>query len=148
MDVQEGARWLREWCHKVQAGPGSADAAGGDDSLALAVSRVLLATCSADEAAAELFDLLGDASFDAIQQILEHRYESTTHHAAASVHTETFHRSCMCLARPVVTHELSVDFQNIAVVCAWHMQQCSSYRGTNNMLCTWISRCRIALCCT
>lgn len=91
MSVQEGARWLREWCHKVQAGPGSADAGGSDDSLALAVSRVLLATRSADEAAAELFDLLGDTSFDAIQQILEHRYEITMHQAAAVVHSETFH---------------------------------------------------------
>ena len=59
---------MREWCHTAQAG-----GASSDDSLALAVSRVLLASRSADEAAAELFDLLGDGSFDAIQQILEHR---------------------------------------------------------------------------
>ena len=67
-----GARRLSEWCHRVQAGAGP----GGslDDALALAVSRVLLASRSAHEAAAELFDLLGDASFDAIQQLLEHRY--------------------------------------------------------------------------
>ena len=36
---------------------------------------MLLASRSADEAAAELFDLLGDGSFDAIQQVLEHRWD-------------------------------------------------------------------------
>ena len=71
--MQVGARWLREWCHQASA---SSSAASSDDSLALAVSRVLLASKSADEAAAELFDLLGDGQFDAIQQLLEHRYAS------------------------------------------------------------------------
>ena len=69
---QVGARWLSEWCHTSQTGAGPGGSS--DDALALAVSRVLLASRSADEAAAELFDLLGDASFDAIQQLLEHRY--------------------------------------------------------------------------
>lgn len=69
---QVGARWLSEWCHRAQTGAGPGGSS--DDALALAVSRVLLASRSADEAAAELFDLLGDGSFDAIQQLLEHRY--------------------------------------------------------------------------
>lgn len=69
--MQVGARWLSEWCHRAQAGAAYGDSL--DDALALTVSRVLLASKSADEAAAELFDLLGDGSFDAIQQILEHR---------------------------------------------------------------------------
>lgn len=68
---QVGARWLSEWCHRAQTGAGPGGSS--DDALALAVSRVLLANKSADEAAAELFDLLGDGSFDAIQQLLEHR---------------------------------------------------------------------------
>lgn len=68
---QVGARWLSEWCHRAQTGAGPGGSS--DDALALAVSRVLLASKSADEAAAELFDLLGDGSFDAIQQLLEHR---------------------------------------------------------------------------
>lgn len=67
-----GARWLSQWCHRAQTGAGPGGSS--DDALALAVSRVLLASKSADEAAAELFDLLGDGSFDAIQQLLEHRY--------------------------------------------------------------------------
>ena len=68
--LQVGAKWLRDWCHQAAA---SSSAASSDDTLALAVSRVLLASKSADEAAAELFDLLGDGQFDAIMQLLEHR---------------------------------------------------------------------------
>ena len=71
LTMQVGARWLSEWCHT--AGAGQAASASSDDAFALAVSQVLLASKSADEAAAELFDLLGDGSFDAIQQLLEHR---------------------------------------------------------------------------
>lgn len=67
-----GARWLSELCHRAQTGAGPTGSS--DDALALAVSRILLASKSADEAAAELFDLMGDGSFDAIQQLLEHRY--------------------------------------------------------------------------
>ena len=71
LSTQVGARWLSEWCHT--AGANQSAAGSSDDAFALAVSRVLLASKSADEAAAELFDLLGDGSFDAIQQLLEHR---------------------------------------------------------------------------
>ena len=74
--MQVGARWLSEWCQTAQAGGSHVVGGAADDALALAVSRVLLASRSADEAAAELFDLLGDGSFDAIQQLLEHRYSS------------------------------------------------------------------------
>ncbi|KAL3133984.1 hypothetical protein ABBQ32_008424 [Trebouxia sp. C0010 RCD-2024] len=71
LTTKVGARWLSEWCHRAQTGAGPGGSS--DDALVLAVSRVLLASRSADEAAAELFDLLGDGSFDAIQQLLEHR---------------------------------------------------------------------------
>ena len=71
--MQVGAKWLRDWCHQAAA---TSSAASSDDTLALAVSQVLLASKSADEAAAELFDLLGDGHFDAIMQLLEHRYQS------------------------------------------------------------------------
>ena len=108
--IQEGARWLREWCHQAQAGPGS-----DDDSLALAVSRVLLASRSADEAAAELFDLLGDGSFDAIQQVLEHRWGTPTDrhaklHVTCAQLTQgtTCQRSvCMACCSNVVLHKLT-----------------------------------------
>ena len=79
LGMQVGARWLSEWCARAQVG--AAYGGSSDDALALAVSRVLLASKSADEAAAELFDLLGDGSFDAIQQILEHRYALSISHA-------------------------------------------------------------------
>ncbi|KAL0039926.1 hypothetical protein WJX77_011783 [Trebouxia sp. C0004] len=76
LTTKVGARWLSEWCHG--AGASHATAGSSDDAFALAVSRVLLASKSVDEAAAELFDLLGDGSFDAIQQLLEHRQALAT----------------------------------------------------------------------
>jgi hypothetical protein len=63
-----GARWLREWCARAGGGAGGA---GADDSVALAVARVLLSRAPGEEAAAELFDLLGDATdMDAVQELL------------------------------------------------------------------------------
>ncbi len=63
-----GARWLREWCARAGGGTGSA---GADDSVAVAVARVLLSRAPGEEAAAELFDLLGDATdMDAVQELL------------------------------------------------------------------------------
>ena len=58
---------MREWCGRAAAG------AGADDSLELAACRVLLLQRSPEEAASELFDLLGDAAFEAIGELLEHR---------------------------------------------------------------------------
>lgn len=99
--LQEGAKWLREWCHRAQVRPGSADAAGADDSLALAVSRVLLASRSADEAAAELFDLLGDGSFDAIHQILEHRCDAAVFDVGTSPFMQHQDKDMGCTMNPI-----------------------------------------------
>ena len=46
-----------------------------DDTLALTVVRVLMTAKSTDEAASELFDLLGDGIFEEIQALLQQRYE-------------------------------------------------------------------------
>jgi hypothetical protein len=75
MGFQVGARWLREWCNRA----GGVNDASGDDSLVLAVCRVVLGNLSGDEAAAELFDLFGDGAFEDIQELLEHRcFPATT----------------------------------------------------------------------
>ena len=52
---------------------GRAGVGGGDDTVAGAVARVLLTAKSGDEAAANLFDLLGDNAFEAMQELLENR---------------------------------------------------------------------------
>jgi hypothetical protein len=66
-----GAKWLREWCNK--AGGHSSTATAGDDTVALAVCRILLTSASADAAAAELFDFFGDTGIESIQELLENR---------------------------------------------------------------------------
>ncbi len=71
--LQRGALWLREWCARTGPGGAPAAAAAGDDALALAACRVLFLGRSPDEAAAELFDLLGDNAFEAIGELMEHR---------------------------------------------------------------------------
>ena len=71
--MQRGALWLREWCARTGPGGAPATAAAGDDALALAACRVLFLGRSPDEAAAELFDLLGDNAFEAIGELMEHR---------------------------------------------------------------------------
>ena len=70
--MQIGAKWLQDWCSRVSG----AEAAGAqaDDTLALAVAQVLLTGKSSEEAAAELFDVFGDASFEPIQQLLQSRW--------------------------------------------------------------------------
>lgn len=68
-----GARWLREWCSRATGSGGAAAAAADDESLALAACRVLLLNRCPEEAAAELFDLLGDNAFEAIEELMEHR---------------------------------------------------------------------------
>ena len=69
--MQIGAKWLQDWCSRVSG----AQAAGAqaDDTLALAVAQVLLTGKSSEEAASELFDVFGDASFEPIQQLLQSR---------------------------------------------------------------------------
>ncbi|CAK0786311.1 hypothetical protein CVIRNUC_009524 [Coccomyxa viridis] len=64
-----GAVWLREWC---QQAAGSAGAMQSDDSLALAVARVVM-TRTADQAATDLFELFGEAAIEHIQKLLERR---------------------------------------------------------------------------
>lgn len=67
--LQNGAVWLRSWCARA-AGGGESQ---GDDSVALAVARVILTAKSGDEAAANLFDLFGDTAFEAIEELLSIR---------------------------------------------------------------------------
>ena len=69
MVVQVGAVWLREWC---QQAAGSAGAMQSDDSLALAVARVIM-TKAADQAATDLFELFGEAAIEQIQNLLGRR---------------------------------------------------------------------------
>ena len=70
--MQIGARWLQQWCQQAGAAPTE------DDALATAVARILLTHRGGDEAAAELFDLLGDGAFDAIQRLLANRWDLPT----------------------------------------------------------------------
>ena len=65
-----GAEWLREWSSRAT---GSGGNAADDESLALAACRVLLLNRCPEEAASELFDLLGDNAFEAIEELMEHR---------------------------------------------------------------------------
>ena len=69
MAIQVGAAWLREWC---QQAAGSAGAMQSDDSLALAVARVVM-TRTADQAATDLFELFGEAAIEHIQKLLARR---------------------------------------------------------------------------
>ena len=66
--VQIGAAWLHHWVNQNTL-------ATGDelDSKALGVAGALLGAKSGDEAAGELFNLLGDGAFDAIKQLLTHQ---------------------------------------------------------------------------
>ena len=74
--------WLREWCARTGPGGAPAAAGAGDDALALAACRVLFLGRSPDEAAAELFDLLGDNAFEAIGELMEHRWGAKGCHYA------------------------------------------------------------------
>ncbi|CAL8464110.1 g3645 [Coccomyxa elongata] len=67
--AKTGAVWLRSWCARAAGGGDSQ----GDDSVALAVARVILTAKSGDEAAANLFDLYGDTAFEAIEELLSIR---------------------------------------------------------------------------
>lgn len=65
-----GALWLREWCE--QTANGGAGGMQSDDTVALAVARVLL-TKTADQAATDLFELFGEDAIEQIQKLLEKR---------------------------------------------------------------------------
>ncbi|GLC43291.1 hypothetical protein PLESTM_001454600 [Pleodorina starrii] len=64
-----GVVWLYRWCERM-VGPGNPDEAA---STATAVGAVLLGGGSGDEMAAQLYDLLGDAAFDGLNELMENR---------------------------------------------------------------------------
>ena len=66
--MQIGAAWLHHWVNQNTL-------LTGDELEAscLGVACALLGARSGDEAAAELFNLLGDGAFDAIKQLLTHQ---------------------------------------------------------------------------
>jgi hypothetical protein len=66
---QTGAVWLRSWCSRAAVG----DASQLDDSVAMAVARIIMAAKGGDEAAAHLYDLFGDTAIEAIGEILDIR---------------------------------------------------------------------------
>lgn len=92
--MQIGALWLRNWCAKLTGGGGGSS--GGDDPVAHAVARILLTAKTGDEAAANLFDLLGDHAFDAMQEVLENRC-ALMHHFSLVSHLITcfFYLNCI-----------------------------------------------------
>ena len=95
--MQVGAKWLQDWCSRISG----AEAAGAqaDDTLALAVAQVLLTGKSSEEAAAELFDVFGDASFEPIQQLLQSRWASPVPTACAMLWgCQGWHLSSCCRA--------------------------------------------------
>ena len=58
--MQVKACWLLQWAAKTGFGP----------DVATAVAKIVLMGGGADQTAAELLDLMGDASFDHIQSLL------------------------------------------------------------------------------
>jgi activating signal cointegrator complex subunit 3 len=66
-------RWFKRMCDKA-AEAGTASQFSGDE-LAVAVAHVMESERSGDEIAGDLFDLIGDAWFDFIQELLQHRKE-------------------------------------------------------------------------
>ena len=95
--MQVGDKWLQDWCSRISG----AEAAGAqaDDTLALAVAQVLLTGKSSEEAAAELFDVFGDASFEPIQQLLQSRWASPVPTACAMLWgCQGWHLSSCCRA--------------------------------------------------
>jgi hypothetical protein len=64
--LQVGAKWLADWCMS-----NSSDMPGTEvNSLAVTIVSAVLGGGSGDELAAELFNLLGDAHFEAIQVVI------------------------------------------------------------------------------
>ncbi|GIL81339.1 hypothetical protein Vretifemale_10405, partial [Volvox reticuliferus] len=73
-----GVVWLHSWCERMlgsKSASGGGGSGGGDEaaSTATAVAAVLLAGGSGDEMAAQLYDLLGDAAFDGLNELMENR---------------------------------------------------------------------------
>lgn len=69
---QYGALWLQGWCARAN---GQAESS---DELLTAAACAVVSDRSGDEMAAELFELLGDAVFDVVSELLEHRRALTT----------------------------------------------------------------------
>uniref|UniRef100_A0A0E0KAG9 RNA helicase n=1 Tax=Oryza punctata TaxID=4537 RepID=A0A0E0KAG9_ORYPU len=65
-------RWLKDQCDLITRSGGSV--LSGDE-LAKALCRVLLSNKAGDEIAGELLDLVGDAAFETVQDLLSHRKE-------------------------------------------------------------------------
>ncbi|KAL6645584.1 hypothetical protein ACP70R_017192 [Stipagrostis hirtigluma subsp. patula] len=65
-------RWLKDQCTSITRSGGSM--LSGDE-LAMALCRVLLSNKAGDEIAGELLDLVGDAAFEIVQNLLLHRKE-------------------------------------------------------------------------
>ena len=68
LGVQIGAAWLHHWVNQNTMATGEEL-----DNTALGVASAVLAAKSGDEAAGELFSLLGDGAFDAIKHLLTHQ---------------------------------------------------------------------------
>ena len=66
--TQIGAAWLHHWVNQNTLATGEEL-----DNTALGVASAVLAARSGDEAAGELFSLLGDGAFDAIKHLLTHQ---------------------------------------------------------------------------
>ena len=72
--LQVGAKWLADWCMS-----NSSEVPGTEvNSLAITIVSAVLGGGSGDELAAELFNLLGDAHFEAIQVVILQNCGSTT----------------------------------------------------------------------
>ena len=67
--MQIGARWLLEWTER----------AGMQPEVATAAAKTVLMGGSNDEVAAELFDLVGDSGFEAIQELVAYRCSAGFH---------------------------------------------------------------------
>ncbi|TVU47946.1 hypothetical protein EJB05_07564 [Eragrostis curvula] len=65
-------RWLKDQCALITKSGGSM--LSGDE-LAMALCRVLISNKAGDEIAGELLDLVGDAAFETVQELLLHRKE-------------------------------------------------------------------------
>ncbi|XP_042461585.1 DExH-box ATP-dependent RNA helicase DExH14-like isoform X2 [Zingiber officinale] len=66
-------KWLKDACDMIVQHDGASQISG--DELAMALCRVLLSNKAGDEIAGDLLDLVGDGSFETVQDLLLHRKE-------------------------------------------------------------------------
>ena len=83
-DGTYGLRWLVTVCSAARS-LGGASAFGSDEEVAAALCRALLSGVSDDEAAAAVFDLLGEGALEAITELLAHRGDVSRAAASAAV---------------------------------------------------------------